>query len=393
MGDEAEHGGKEQQAAVGENGNNGACPARTDARAASRAAEERGHDGGKSGSHERVSGKTCGGQRREKRQQHAGKRQQRAAEQQNEVAQHVPQAIAEKTAAYGGDGKGREHEGGGVFVCALDGEEQQTSPFGHGAFRGVGEHGENAAKKHEERQRAGVVLAPLAGNGQIVQQTGGGLSEKAGVETEHAGGVDERIQAETGEHGPGDGAGNAAEAVGGVHERHARCAVAMFRADALGVHGYVHEAHACAHDQTACAELERRLGQTAQRRGGRKRHGAVFEKIPASPEGDEAAAAEQSNEAGHADAEQQKTYLGLVGAGLHFQRGQAGSEHAIGESGAEKEVRAGRAGDGKLSPFHAKILDFFPRQRESASFLRSFVSVNYWVTQGSRRKAWEEKVF
>ena len=222
MGDEAEHGREEQQAAVGENGNNGACSARAYARAASRAAEERGHDGGKSGSHERVSGKTYGGQRREKRQQHAGKRQQRAAEQQNEVAQHVPQSVSEKAAEHGGDGKGRKHERGGMFSRALDGEQQQTSPFGHGTFCGIGKHGEHAAKNDEKRQCSGGGLFFFRGrSGHVGKKMRGGLQEKTGVHAEHADGIDERTQSETGEKGSGDRARDAAETVGGVHERHA----------------------------------------------------------------------------------------------------------------------------------------------------------------------------
>lgn len=186
----------------------------------------------------------------------------------------------------------------------------------------------------------------------------GGLQEKTGVHAEHADGIDERTQSETGEKGSGDRARDAAEAVGGVHERHARRAVAMLCVNALGVHGNIHESHACTCKETACAELHGRLRQAAQNNGDHENYGAVFQNASTAPSSNESAAAEQCGKTGYAEAEQHQTYLGFVGAGLHFQRGQAGSEHAIGESGAEKEVRAGCAGDGKLSPFHAMILDF-----------------------------------
>ena len=134
MGNETEHGREEQQTAVGKKGNDGAGFSRADAGTASRAAEKNGDDGGKPGSHERITSKAYGGRGRKKDEQHTGESQKGSAEHENEIAQNVAQSVAEETAEYGCDGKCREYKSGGMLLGSFDGEKQQTAPFGDGAL-------------------------------------------------------------------------------------------------------------------------------------------------------------------------------------------------------------------------------------------------------------------
>ena len=183
-------------------------------------------------------------------------------------------------------------------------------------------------------------------------ETGHGQRPEAGVAPEHADEIDKRAEAQSGKQRSRQRAHDAAEAVRGVHERHARGMVTPLNLYPLRVHGDIGQTSAAADQHAGQSERQRRGGQPAERKRKKQRKGAEAEHRTAAPARDEPGAAAKRGQTGHAEAEQDKAYLGIVRSGLRFERGQARGQQTVDKAGTDEEIRAGRAGLAELGPFH-----------------------------------------